>query len=155
MALLTNIHTTLDTRVTELIDDYIAEINLQQGVLSEVTISIFYENTLNNTPGIAFFIETGLIPVKPQVLTVGITGEEKHEGIYQVTINTKKDIGYADAYSLGEYLSSKLRRETLLLDTEQTKRVKIGLAYVMPGYIENELYKVPVSIEYYSYLNGD
>ena len=118
------------------------------------TMSIAWEN-VNFTPtnGIAH-LETWLLPIPTQPITLGPAYWEEFSGIFQVTCVYPAGRGTNDAKTKAAAIKTRFKRGTSF--TYNTLTVKIKQAYPESGYYSEDgsWYRVPVSIVYWVFANN-
>ena len=138
----------------------VADLYLQKALSKHLTnmtptMSIAWENT-NFTPtnGIAH-LETWLLPIPTQPITLGPSYWEEFSGIFQVTCVYPAGRGTNDAKTKAAAIKTRFKRGTSF--TYNTLTVKIREAYPESGYYSEDgiWYRVPCSIVYLAYANNE
>lgn len=118
------------------------------------TIGISWENT-NFTPvnGIGY-LETWLLPIPTEPITLGSAYWEEFSGIFQVTCVYPSGRGISDAKTKAAAVKNHFKRGTSFTYSDLT--VKVRKAYPASGYYSEDgsWYKIPVSVIYLAYANN-
>jgi len=118
------------------------------------TINISWENT-NYTPvnGVGY-LETWLLPIPTQQVTLGPDCWEEFSGIFQVTCVYPTGKGSDPARTKAAAIRSRFKIGTLC--TYNSLTVKVKGSYPGPGYYSEDgsWYRVPVSIVYQCFANN-
>ena len=111
-------------------------------------MSISWEN-INFTPtnGVPY-LETWLLPISTQPVTLGPAYWEEFSGIFQVTCVYPSGRGANDAKTKAAAIKTRFKRGTSF--TYNTLTIKIKQAYPESGYYSEDgsWYRVPISIVY-------
>jgi hypothetical protein len=118
------------------------------------TMSIAWENT-NFTPtnGIAH-LETWLLPIKTEAITLGPAYWEEFSGIFQITCVYPAGRGTNDAKTKAAAIKTRFKRGTSF--TYNILEVKIRAAYPESGHYSEDgsWYRIPLSIIYICYASN-
>lgn len=137
----------------------VADLYLQKALnkhLSNMTptIRISWEN-VNFTPtnGIGH-LETWLLPIKTEPVTLGPAYWEEFSGIFQITCVYPAGRGANDAKTKAAAIKTRFKRGTSF--TYNTLTVKIKQAYPEAGYYSEDgsWFRIPVSIVYICYASN-
>jgi hypothetical protein len=137
----------------------LADLYLQKALskhLSTMTPSfpIAWENTgFTVTNGIAH-LETWLLPIKTEAITLGPAYWEEFSGIFQITCVYPAGRGTNDAKTKAAAIKTRFKRGTSF--TYNNLEVKIREAYPESGYYSEDgsWYRIPLSIVYVTYASN-
>lgn len=116
----------------------------------ETGIAIAYENDANFTPqrGVPY-LRSWHIPGNSIVSSIGINGIIRHQGIFQVDCCYEIGTGFGPAYAKVDQILALFKKGTALVNNGQ--RVVITISNAGTGSSEDGWYRIPVSIEYFSF----
>jgi len=124
-------------------DIYINFIKDIQDFATTYNLEIVFENTtkdITNYPA----LQLNFIPNVPEFPTLGTNGQFYDEGIFQVMVIDEKNKGNGNALTIADNLITTFARNVYVNETN----IKIIKSYAVTGFEKDELYNIPVSIEY-------
>lgn len=118
------------------------------------TIGVSWENT-NYVPvnGIGY-LETWLLPIPTEAITLGPSYWEEFSGIFQITCVYPSGRGTNDAKTKASAIKKRFKRGTTF--TYNDLVVKVRETYPASGFYSEDgsWYKIPVSVVYICYANN-
>jgi len=114
------------------------------------TLTIKVENQAIDS-GLSVYAVTHLLPVPTAQAALGENARNMHKGIFQVTIKTKKGIGWGNGAEIADSIMAAFQRGTVL--TQSTHTITVERSYIGPGFYDEDNYCLPVSIDYYCFLS--
>jgi len=98
------------------------------------------------------FLRVTLLPGDTFQSSLGATGQDKTNGIYQVDIFAESGQGKAEAIAMADNVANHMKRGTIL--TYNSRQVTIRSAQRRTGTNSDGWYKIPVEIVFYSYTQA-
>lgn len=107
------------------------------------------ENVRYTTKNGQPFIRSTLLPAQPQIISLGVNGTTKHQGLFQIDCFSGQDIGSGVSVALADRIITAFNKGTTLeIDGVQ---VLIELSYRQSAYQMASFYGVPVIVQWSCY----
>ena len=106
---------------------------------------------LNATSNLASFARSTLLPAQSAAITVGTEAQRKMQGFYQVDVFYPSGSGSNAAHVMADAVVNAFPIGLVL--TDGTVKVFIEMASVLPAYLDNKYYSVPVQVQWSCYVS--
>jgi hypothetical protein len=107
--------------------------------------SVAWEN-ISFTPGVVTYLKPSLLPGEPFQAELGEAGQNRHSGIYQISIYAPAGNGVSAINTLRDNLVDFFKRGTLMTYSDIT--VQIQKAYSGPILQDTDWIHIPITIRY-------
>lgn len=98
------------------------------------------------------FLRPTVLPIDTVQAGLGTSGQEFHDGIFQVDIFAPVDQPKATSLAIADAVADYFARGLVL--TYNGVKVRIGTASIGAGNRENSWYQIPVEIDYHSFTQA-
>lgn len=117
--------------------------------LSPLPVTV-YENKEYSDVKNGMFVAVRHLPSIPDFPELGSEAQAYVFGLFMVTIYDKAGNGWKASEDLGNSIISKFARGTVL--SYSGVALKVKRAYRLPSDTENDVYQLPILVEYFGYI---
>ena len=106
------------------------------------------ENTRVILKGEVPYVSAVLLRARPTQLTIGHTGKDRHQGIFQVSVHVPTDTGTTAANALVDSITAAFPRGAIIGSTD-AEGARVRLAYRHTAQrLNDQFHVIPISIEW-------
>lgn len=122
---------------------------LDQRLAAYQSENVAFENVKYKPVEGTGYLRSFMLPVEPGQATVGASGIDKVEGIYQIDVAEPKDIGTGAHVRKVDAIVNQFKRGTTLTSGNAT--LTIRRSWPGPAIARETFYVVPVSVRWFTY----